>query len=304
MRTTSLFLLLLLLPLPGCLESPCSRYGELCNEGGPPGPGPETCEVLPEVASGDLSDDDGDSADVWALRVDANFQEVQIRDVVNGWNPTGRAWVDASDPHAGGDECACESDAGCPSMQVIVVGSPTWVFVEIYDLRDDEITNRSYTLHARGVLAALLLRDGVSRAEDAQDYKTSQPGLCAPGGVGSDVQLPWRSEEQGGGDQWLGDLTAPGMCVLGTCYDDSGGDDDDADFYGFQKTDDNPTRITLLWNGEANLGLYVEPGGEAFTDDNPETFVASIPSGTEGWIGVDCSMTEEPLPYALAIETY
>lgn len=94
------------------------------------------------------------------------------------------------------------------------------------------------------------------------------------------------------------------MCVLGTCYDDSGGDDDDADFYGFQKTDDNPTRITLLWNGEANLGLYVEPGGEAFTDDNPETFVASIPSGTEGWIGVDCSMTEEPLPYALAIETY
>lgn len=303
MRTVSLFLLLLLLPLPGCLESPCSRYGELCDEGGPPGPGPETCEVLPEVASGDLSDDGGDLADVWALRVDANFQEVQIRDVVNGWDPIGRAWVDPASPESGDDDCACESDAGCPSMQLLDINSPTWIFVEIYDIQGDTSANRSYTLHARGVLGALLIRDGVSRAEDAQDYKTSQPGLCAPGGVGSDVQLPWRSEEQGG-DQWLGDLTSPGMCVLGTCDDDSGGDDDDADGYIFQKTDDNPSRITLLWNSDADLGFLAEPGGEAFTDDNPETLVASIPSGTEVWIGVFCSESAQGLPYALAIETY
>lgn len=301
MRVIGLLCVLFALPLPGCLESPCSRYGEFCTGGGIGPDGPVACEVMPEVARGALEGTSGaPNADVWALRVTDEFEDVQILDVVAGWDPAGTAWADPDDADEGDADCACNSDGGCPSMQVLNAG-PGWVFVEVYGLEEDQSARREYTLHAVGVQSALLLRQDVPRAEDPADYGTTPPGLCERNAIGSDVQLPWVSGDDAQRPLPLGRLEAPGVCVLADISDCG----TNWDQYAFQKVGPNPTRLTLSWYGPENLDLVSDPGGTAQTLDNPETIVASIPNNATANVFVNCNGgMSGVIPYALALETY
>jgi len=298
-RFAPLLLLVLLAPLPGCLENPCSRHEELC-AGGPGTDGPQSCDVLPLVAAGDLSDDEGDATDVWALRVTPDFSTLQVLSEVDSWDPKARMWLSPGEPVSGDDECAC-GDSGCPAM-TLGVDSPSWVFVEVWDGDDDESADRGYTLHAPGVGAALLLRDGVAHAAQPGTYGTTPPGLCALDSVNSIVQLPWLSErEPNDGPDYhvIGALEDPGLCILATMSDCS-----DQDRFTLTKVGDAPVRLRMVWDGPANLDVNMIPGGSAYTTNNPETIVASLDDGVEFSVEVACAAAQGPVAYAVAIWPY
>ncbi|MCO4771202.1 MAG: hypothetical protein KDA24_14305 [Deltaproteobacteria bacterium] len=291
-----------LLPVSGCLESPCSRHEQLCDEG-PVGPGgPATCEVFPQATAGDLSDDSPMATDVWALRVGEEFEDLQVLDVVPGWNPQARMWIDPNDADEGLSDCSCNSSAGCPQVGVEVSG-PSWVFVEVWDANGNDTADRSYTIHAGNVLASFLVRDGVAHAEEASDYNVTPPGLCDRNVIDSDVQLPWIAEIEGDTTQMLGTLEAPGICIRGVMTET---DCSDRDLFDFEKLGAEPVRVTLQWDGPDDLDFVMTPGGTAQTQNNPETLLASVPNGSTPELSVSCvgTLASTPRPYALAIETY
>ena len=297
---SSVALLALLLPTSGCLETPCSRYGFDCSEGGGAGGGGgATCQVLPQAATGTLSGDRSDATDVWILRVNEEFGELQVLDVGDGWNPRARMWTDPADAVEGFNDCACSNPNGCPQME-LEVSPPTWVFVEVWDSDEGSGGNRAYTLNAPGVMATLRVRSGVAHAENPSDYGTTPPGLCERSQVDSDVQLPWLSEDEDTANQSLGDLSDPGVCVQGVIDCDSG----DLDVYSFVKLGTNPIRATLLWIGDADLDFVMEPGGTAQTLENPETLLATVPGNAEVSLDVRCFEGFGSISYALALETY
>ncbi len=299
----SIALLALFLPTSGCLETPCSRYGFDCPDGGGGGGGGgggATCQVFPQAATGTLSSNRADATDVWALRVNEDFEELQVLDVDDGWSPEARMWIDPLDADQGSDDCACANPSGCPQM-ALEAGAPTWVFVEVWDSEENSGADRTYTLNAPGVVAALRVRVGVAHAESPSDYGTTPPGLCDRNQVNSDVQLPWLSEVEGDTNQPLGDLDNPGVCVQGVIDCEI----NDRDFYSFRKLGTNPIRATLLWTGDADLDFVMEPGGTAQTSDNPETLLASVPANATATLDVSCyEGGTAPIPYALALETY
>lgn len=291
----SIALLALLAPTSGCLETPCSRYGVNCPEGGEGGGGGggATCQVLPQAATGTLSSDRADATDVWALQVNEEFEELQVLDVEDGWNPKARMWIDPSDADDGFNDCACANPNGCPKME-LEVSPPTWIFVEVWDSDENSGADRAYTLNAPGVVAALRLRAGVAHAENASAYGTAPLGLCDQSQVESEVQLPWLSEVE---DHQLGDLSSPGLCVQGVISQ--------SDSYSFTKLGTNPIRATLLWSGDVDLDFVMDPGGTAQTLDNPETLLATVPANTAVTLDINCyEECTDPTPYALALEAY
>jgi len=289
-----------LLLLPGCLETPCSRHNLLC-DGGPGGGDDDdgVCETFPQAAAGVLGPDAG-ATDVWALRVTDDFEDLQVRDDDGDWAPEARMWQDASDWDEGLDDCLCANPNGCPQVGV-EVDEPGWVFVEVWDATGGAGEGRGYTLNAPGVQGAVLIRDAVPRADTPPDYGTSPPGLCERNRIGSDVQLPWFSEVESSDAIWLGQLEEPGLCVLGTID----GCTTDRDIYNFQKVGPNPTRLTLLFEPvAADLDVVMNPGGTGQTTDNPETILGSVPAGATADIEVTCQQAAGVTAYGLALETY
>ena len=296
----SVALLALLLPTSGCLETPCSRYGFDCPEGGGGGGGGATCQVLPQAATGTLSSDRADSTDVWILRVNEEFGELQVLNVEDGWSPRARMWTDPSDAVEGFNDCACTSPNGCPQME-LEVSPPAWVFVEVWDSDEDPGADRAYTLNAPGVMAALRVRSGIAHAESPSDYGTTPPGLCERTQIDSDVQLPWLSKDEDDPNQALGELSDPGVCVQAVIDCEVS----NRDWYSFMTLSTNPIRATLLWTGDADLDFVMEPGGTAQTEENPETLLATVPANTAITLNVTCyAGWNDPIPYALALETY
>ncbi len=278
---TGLVLCVLLLPMSGCLESPCSRHGELCSPGSLSPSDPRTCEVMPEVASGDFNDGER-PADIWALRVDSDFQDLHVRDVVAGWRPTGRAWTDTQEtPIDGSNDCSCENDGGCPAIQVLDPQSP-WVFVEVSDNGSDDSVDRSYTLHARGVLQAVLIRDDVLWASNHEEYGTTTPGLCNESAIGTEVQAPWASADEFPFS--LDPLTEAGRCILGSFNNETQGDCFPGNYHHYSLTvpDDAPVRLTLAWlDPRADLDIGAEGNESGMTDNRPETILLG---GGQGWL--------------------
>ncbi len=289
-----------LLLLPGCLETPCSRHNQLCGAGGGGDDDDVACETFPQAATGILGADD-DATDVWALRVTAEFEDLQVRTDDGDWQPETRMWQDATDWDEGLNDCTCAStNGGCPQVGV-EVDEPGWVFVEVWDATSSGGDGRGYTLNAVGVQTAVLIRDAVPRAGTPAAYGTTPPGLCERNRVNTDVQLPWFQEIESGDSQWLGALDEPGVCVLGTIY----GCTTDRDLFAFQKVGSNPTRLTLLFEPmPADLDVVMTPGGTGQTTDNPETILGSVPAGATADIEVTCQAAEGVTSYGMALETY